>query len=251
MKNNECRDFYDKLASSYGEMTQERDRWSGEETWLRQWSQDLPAGVVLDVACGTGLHGRILAELGHKVIGADISEEMLKQGELARAGEKVTWIQSDLTHLDFLASKKLSAALCLGNSIAHLDEQVLLGIMKMLRLAMSSGAKLLMQTLNYSLVLEKQQRWIMGRKQEEGFIIRFYDFLENGSLRFNILKTVMQAGQMIPEWPSTIHYPHSSDQLTDILQQAGFVDIACGAQPRGEAFDVSESKNLWISACCP
>jgi SAM-dependent methyltransferase len=37
----------------------------------------LPCGTALDAACGTGRHAEHLAALGHKVIGVDISPEML------------------------------------------------------------------------------------------------------------------------------------------------------------------------------
>lgn len=38
---------------------------------------ELPRGVALDAACGTGRHAAKLVELGHQVIGVDTSEEML------------------------------------------------------------------------------------------------------------------------------------------------------------------------------
>ncbi len=37
----------------------------------------LPVGVALDAACGTGRHSRHLDALGHRVIGVDLTEEML------------------------------------------------------------------------------------------------------------------------------------------------------------------------------
>jgi ubiquinone/menaquinone biosynthesis C-methylase UbiE len=43
---------------------------------------DLPIGVALDAACGTGRHAAKLAELGHQVIGVDTTGAML---DLARA----------------------------------------------------------------------------------------------------------------------------------------------------------------------
>jgi ubiquinone/menaquinone biosynthesis C-methylase UbiE len=39
--------------------------------------QSLPAGLALDVACGTGRHTRYLAQLGHRVIGVDSAPAML------------------------------------------------------------------------------------------------------------------------------------------------------------------------------
>lgn len=44
---------------------------------VRSLLDDLPVGVALDAACGTGRHAEYLARLGHTVIGVDSSEEML------------------------------------------------------------------------------------------------------------------------------------------------------------------------------
>lgn len=44
---------------------------------VRALLDELPAGVALDAACGTGRHAQYLAELGHTVIGVDGSPEML------------------------------------------------------------------------------------------------------------------------------------------------------------------------------
>jgi SAM-dependent methyltransferase len=48
-----------------------------EQPIVRGILDELPAGVALDAACGTGRHTTYLAELGHTVIGVDSSPEML------------------------------------------------------------------------------------------------------------------------------------------------------------------------------
>jgi ubiquinone/menaquinone biosynthesis C-methylase UbiE len=48
-----------------------------EQPIVREVLDSLPVGVALDAACGTGRHTAYLASLGHKVIGADASPEML------------------------------------------------------------------------------------------------------------------------------------------------------------------------------
>jgi SAM-dependent methyltransferase len=53
-----------------------------DEPIVRQILDELPAGVALDAACGTGRYSRELAERGHRVVGVDSSPEMLV---LARA----------------------------------------------------------------------------------------------------------------------------------------------------------------------
>ncbi|HET7044296.1 MAG TPA: class I SAM-dependent methyltransferase [Gaiellaceae bacterium] len=48
-----------------------------EQPRVRAIVDGLPVGVALDAACGTGRHAAYLASLGHTVIGADESPEML------------------------------------------------------------------------------------------------------------------------------------------------------------------------------
>jgi SAM-dependent methyltransferase len=48
-----------------------------EQPVVHEILQRLPAGIALDVACGTGRHTGYLAELGHRVIGVDSAPAML------------------------------------------------------------------------------------------------------------------------------------------------------------------------------
>jgi ubiquinone/menaquinone biosynthesis C-methylase UbiE len=49
----------------------------GEQPVVHRMLEELPVGVALDAACGTGRHAAKLAELGHAVIGVDTTEAML------------------------------------------------------------------------------------------------------------------------------------------------------------------------------
>ncbi|MGZ8295508.1 MAG: class I SAM-dependent methyltransferase, partial [Telluria sp.] len=60
--------------------------------WVERFAPLIPAGEVLDLACGTGRHARHLARLGHPVLGVDRDA-----GALAAAGgEGVTTLAFDL-----------------------------------------------------------------------------------------------------------------------------------------------------------
>jgi SAM-dependent methyltransferase len=48
-----------------------------EEPAVRSLVDHLPVGRALDAACGTGRHARYLVDLGHKVVGVDITPAML------------------------------------------------------------------------------------------------------------------------------------------------------------------------------
>ncbi len=65
-----------------------------EQPVVHQILADLPLGVALDAACGTGRHAAYLAQLGHQVIGVDSSPEML-----AVAREKLPDVEIHLADL--------------------------------------------------------------------------------------------------------------------------------------------------------
>lgn len=60
--------------------------------WVQRFAPLIPAGEVLDLACGSGRHSRLLAGLGHAVLAVDRSAASLAQA----AGERITTLQHDL-----------------------------------------------------------------------------------------------------------------------------------------------------------
>jgi len=91
----EVRDLLDDDAYASAESTTEADAQTGYRSWsssydepgnpiiaLEQpavWSlvDPIPAGAALDAGCGTGRHARHLVALGHRVVGIDLTPEML------------------------------------------------------------------------------------------------------------------------------------------------------------------------------
>src|SRR5436305_2172121 len=63
------------------------------------WSilEALPPGRALDVACGTGRHSRRLVELGHDVVGVDLTPEMLERA--VAAVPEARFLEGDLLAL--------------------------------------------------------------------------------------------------------------------------------------------------------
>jgi ubiquinone/menaquinone biosynthesis C-methylase UbiE len=74
--------------------------WEGEIDFYRELARQTQARsqAILEVACGTGRVAIRLAQEGVKVIGADLSEEML---EIARGkNAQIRWVQGDMRTLD-------------------------------------------------------------------------------------------------------------------------------------------------------
>lgn len=88
-----------------------------EEPAVRAALADVPAGRALDAACGTGRHTEHLAALGHRVLGIDLTPEML-----ARARPRVPTAavaRGDLTHLP-VADETVDVVVC-ALALSHLD----------------------------------------------------------------------------------------------------------------------------------
>lgn len=62
--------------------------------WVERFAGLVPSGEMLDLACGSGRHARLLASLGHPVLAVDRDAAALKNA----AGPSVTTLQADLEH---------------------------------------------------------------------------------------------------------------------------------------------------------
>jgi len=89
-----------------------------EQPAVRSLLEQLPAGPVLDAACGTGRHAAYLSAMDREVIGVDANEAML-----ARAREKLPGAdlrRGELTALP-LADGEVAGAVC-ALALSHLPE---------------------------------------------------------------------------------------------------------------------------------
>lgn len=82
------------------------------EDFMARWSEHLaspfltrvnatPGGRVLDVACGTGVLTKALAEAGAHVIGIDASEGYLEGARLRRSHPNISYEHGDMRHMRF------------------------------------------------------------------------------------------------------------------------------------------------------
>jgi len=129
----EVRRLLDDPAVDGGEATTESDVRTGYDAWAEVydepgnlvigieepvvWSlvEDLPPGPALDAACGTGRHARRLVELGHDVVGVDLSPGMLRAAR--DRVPKARFLEGDLRALP-LGDASVDLVVC-GLALAH------------------------------------------------------------------------------------------------------------------------------------
>jgi len=94
------------------------DTIAAEEVVVRELLDQLPAGPVLDAACGTGRHAAYLCGRGRRVIGVDGRQAMLERAAAKLPGADLR--RGELTALP-LADGEVTGAVC-ALALSHLPE---------------------------------------------------------------------------------------------------------------------------------
>lgn len=239
--------FYDALAPNYDEMTGFHKRFVQEKPFFRLLVEKYGITSALDAGCGTGFHALLLAQLGVKVTGIDLSRDMLKRAEqhARELGLEVEFLQSSFqTPL----KKQFDAVFCLGNSLAHILS------LEELRATLSSFAQMLapgkivfLQNLNYDRILAKKER-VQSIKESNGMTyIRFYDYGEE-TIAFNLLTIGKINGSVVQKFQSVKLRPWLRAELVTLLKENGFGDVKSYGGISMEEFHPESSKDLVLLA---
>jgi glycine/sarcosine N-methyltransferase len=238
--------FYDRLSGDYDEMTKFSNRLETQIEILSPWVEKYQIRSAIDIGCGTGLHTLALCRLGVRVYGVDSNEKMLARAKehSERLKCPVEWHHMDMLELDRL-SVKVDALFCLGNTIPHiLKESELLQSVNAMNNALLNNGFLLLQQLNYDKILRDKERIVGIQKQEQGEIIRFYDFI-SPLIRFNVLKIEWQENTPKHDLFSTLLRPFKKEDLTFAFTGNGFVDFKFYGSLQGTPFS-AESRDLVV-----
>lgn len=73
-----------KLYADYYNLIYQDKDYQGEVDYIHKLilnNAKLPVNKILDIGCGTGTHANLLSNLGYKVVGIDLSKEMIDQAK--------------------------------------------------------------------------------------------------------------------------------------------------------------------------
>lgn len=238
--------FYDDIAGQYDQIVDQSDR----EASAREFAAWLVAAhrvtSGMEVACGTGLYARAMAELGVHVVASDISQPMLDQ---AIALSPVTippvrWLCASMQDAPRLAPGPYDALWCMGNSLPHLlTDDDLQASLAGFRDVLTPGGVLAVQLLNYDGVLAQRERVVGAVRLGDREYVRFYDF-GPGLVMFNILELHWQAGKCSHRLHQTTLRPWRSGELQAALQAAGFAKVELLSGQDRSPFDLKASPTL-------
>ena len=257
--------MYNTFSEDYDRFVNWNDRLAYEMPFIEKQIRFLQDSLhrpldILDTACGTGMHAIALAKAGHRVSAADLFPEMIakSQQNANRAGVQVHFKTAGLGEMaQSFGQAQFDLLLCLGNSLPHLtSEQELIASLQDFAATLRSGGMLFIQNRNFDMVMQRQERWMEPQtyqsNEDEWIFQRFYDFLPDGLIRFNIVTVQRQANS---EWQSAVNSTLLRPQLSSELQQhllaAGFREIYAYGSMQAEPFSSDSSGNLIITAIKP
>lgn len=244
-------DFYDSIADAYDAVTHAVARNASARRFIDRFMERYSPTSVIDVACGQGMFTIPLAERGIRVVGADISEGMIARArhKAEGLGLRMDWIVSPMQELAGLGLGTVDAALCMGNSLPHLLtdadlEQALESFAQLLK----PGGVLAVRLLNYTRILQRQERIVGIDSAGDKQYVRFYDFLDNGRIRFNVLQIFDREDSPQHAIHSTTLRPYGVEELLRRVAAAGLKTIqTCGGLDF-TPFDAAESDSLLLLA---
>jgi len=124
---------------------------------------------LVDLGCGSGEHSRFLASKGFDVVGIDRSPAMVAKARESGPVDRVRFLEGDITEVGDLVEPPFGAAICLGNTLPHVQTRAALDrMLGGLRRLLAPEAPVLLQILNYDRIFASRQRVLPLNFREEG-----------------------------------------------------------------------------------
>lgn len=252
-------EFYSSISKYYAEIFPFQPV---QLQFVKSRAGELAGKQVLDIGCATGELAFQLAKTGAIVTGIDLNEDLLEQAkgcsdfqiavDFNRGSETATpnpkFQKGNMLELKAgFQSGQFDAVLCFGNTLVHLQssalvQQMLDGVFTVLK----PGGHFLLQILNYDYILSESVTELPVIDNENIRFTRKYNFSESRSL------IQFQTGLLIKSENKNIENETTllalrSQQLTEMLQNAGFSEIGLFSNFKQEPFG---GKHLPLVVSC-
>jgi glycine/sarcosine N-methyltransferase len=134
------------------------ERLKREGPFLARELENAPSRRVLDLGSGTGEHSRHLAAAGFDVTGIEASAAMIDKARDTPLPANLRFVNGDITDVAQLVDAPAGGAICLGNTLPHLEDDAMLRLAGGLFRALLPGAPFIAQILNYERILTRNVR---------------------------------------------------------------------------------------------
>ncbi len=236
---------YDTLAAAYDSLTTDVDYaavLSFFEDILRREGKS--PETVLDLACGTGSMSVLLAERGYRVLGADISEEMLTV-----AAQKAALMEENPPYFIRQPMQRLrlpysvDAVCCLLDSLNYVTEpEDCRQTMQRVYRALNSGGVFFFD-INTPFKLRNLDGQVFLDENDESYCVWRVQFDEAERICYYGIDLFRRKGEL---WERSFEqhceYAYEPEELIAWLREAGFTRVELYADRRAEAPSAQEQR---------
>ena len=181
---------------------------------------------VLDCACGTGRHLRLLHHLGYVAYGSDISPSMLTQAEknLADAGVSIPLRQADFRCLPDIYLERFDAVTCLGGIVYMQDDAQALKAFESMAGVLCEDGILVLSAIPTDRQWHEKPKFTLAADTSSCTRIFAMDYFER-TVRYNILDLLRYpGGSEMKVWSVEIT-PLLRDDQERLLKTAGYRQV--------------------------
>lgn len=208
---------------------------------------------IIDLGCATGKLSAGLAALKHEVTGIDLDAKMIgiaKENYL-RKGLSVNFACENMLNVASAFERGyFGAAVCVGNTIVHLDgAPEIEEFFRALNLILSPGAVFVGQILNYDRIMSKKIDKLALIENDKIKFERYYDLdtvKNRGKIIFKTKLTVKENGAVIENEAPL--YPAKKQEIFDALAAGGFTEINFYSDIEKSPFSIENSGPLAFGA---
>ena len=208
-------------------------------------------GGIIDAGCGPGRQACAMAERGYRVIGVDVSDEMLglATGRAAESGGDVSFVTSTYAELANRVGGGHDGVYCIGNGLAVAGTQPdvaasLRGLCGSLR----PGGRLFLQTLNFTL-MRGEDPCVRGPRV---VTVDGVEYLSQRTYHFEqetveIVNTTIwnDGGWQMRAWTGRL-IPLELETLTGWLEACGMRVVHVWGSYAQESFEIERSRDLIV-----
>ncbi len=202
--------------------------------------------VMLDLACGAGMHAVELASRGYNVVGYDLSLTMLAlaQDEAQERGQKINFLQGDMREMAF--EEAFDGMYSWSTSFGYFDDEKNLNVLSRIHRGLRKGGIFLLDVINRDYVCPRQPSlvWFEG----DGCVCMDEMYVDFFSSRLRVKRTVMFEDGRSRECDYSIRL-YGLHELGRMLHDTGFKVVEVTGHPAHPGvFFGSESPRIIVLA---
>lgn len=208
-------DEYKKLARDYDFLSPKREIFK-QERFFRRLIRRYSVKSCLDCTCGTGWHLFLLAKLGVRCFGSDLSPQMLSRARKNLKGRKIPLKTQDIRKLSKSWEQKFDMVISMTTSFPHLQtERDAKRALNSIYAHLNDGGILVIDSGFSDALLDARPRVLPGR------ILRdqaFYFFLEYPSPK-RFIVNILQVKKTRDSFAHELYLVHYYAMRKSVLQK--------------------------------